>query len=594
MVVRGKNWKVKLMGVLKSYEFSRNIFPGFVMALINLPMSIGFAFLAGVPPVMMIIASIVCAIVGHFLNASRYAVGGPNSATAILISVAVTPFAPQMGDLYVGYVASLALMVGLWQIFFALVFAKYHITDYLNNDVIEGLILGIGIIFVLATLYMVLGLPQLSYTQWLVFDVASLGISTLEGEGSYFALIMGVTTIVTGLIARKTRFKRYSVVIALFAGFMMLLLLERYYSFSVERVGWINLGLVTSLPDLRQVSFPIMANLITPAFVIAIIGILQAITVAKAIRGENEVFNPLKDIFSQGMQNIFLAFLHGAPSANSINKSVAKKELKSGSRALLYSAAFTIVLVVLLNFILAYMPLAILGGVLFLSGLSMINGKKIKRYMLSNKKTATIFFTTAFLVVVVDIYTAVLFSVLATFVINIISLSKVSTSATIKEDGSLVMSVEGTIISHSFNRIQRHFNSVFNDSIKEVIFDIRNSNLHVEDIVDFDWITELSKKGVKVTFLYNEIMKEKLQKLLKLNPEIIGINLQIACALDPTVVTQQNKRRRATDFPRKEKVPYPGYVPQLNKGRRATDLPFNVNLLFKEDANDSQQPVNLQ
>ena len=29
-------------------EISRNVFPGFVMALINLPMSIGFAFLAGI------------------------------------------------------------------------------------------------------------------------------------------------------------------------------------------------------------------------------------------------------------------------------------------------------------------------------------------------------------------------------------------------------------------------------------------------------------------------------------------------------------------------------------------------------------------
>ena len=564
------------MNILKSNELSRNVFPGFVMALINLPMSIGFAFLAGVPPVMMIISSIVCAIIGHFLNASRYAVGGPNSATAILISVAVTPFAPQMGDLYVGYVASLALLVGLWQILFASIFAKYHITDYFNNDVIEGLILGIGIIFVLATLYMVLGLPQLSYTQWLVFDVFSLGIGTVQGEGSYFAVIMGIVTIITGLLVRKTKLKRYSIVIALCIGFVTLLVLEKFYFFSVERVGWINLNLVTSLPDLRQVSFPIIANLIAPAFVIAIIGILQALTVSKAIRGEHEEFNPLKDVFSQGIQNIFVAFLHGAPSANSINKSVAKKELNSGSRALLYSAAFTVVLVVLLDFILAYIPLAILGGVLFLSGLSMINGKKIKRYMLmSNRKTALIFFTTAFLVVVVDIYTAVTFSLLATFVLNIISLSKVTTSATIKEDNSLIMSFEGTIITHSFSRIQRHFNSVYNDSIKEVVFDIRDASLHVEDVVDFNWITDLAHKEIKVTFLYNEKMKERLQKLLKLNPEIIGINLQTSCEVQPVAPTkQQNLRRRVTDYSRKgeTEVAYVNsLIAHINKGRRASD-----------------------
>ena len=512
-------------------EISKNVFPGFVMALINLPMSIGFAFLAGVPPVMMIIASIVCAVVGHFLNSSHYAVGGPNSATSILIAVAVTPFAPQMGSLYIGYVASLALLVGLWQMIFSFIFARYHITDYFNNDIIEGLVLGIGIIFVLATLYMVMGLPQLSYTQWVVFDVVSLVISSIQGEGSYFALILGVITIVTGMLARKTKYKRYSVVIALLVGFAVLLVMERFYSFQIERVGWIDLSLVTSLPDLRQVSFPIIANLIGPAFVIAIIGTLQAITVSKAIRAENEEFNPFRDMFSQSIQHIFLAFLHGAPVANSINKSVAKKELHSGARALLYSALFTIVLVVGLDFIIAYIPLAILGGVLFLSGMSMVNFGKIKRYMFSNKKTAAIYFTTAFLVVVVDIYTAVTFSVLATFVINIVMLSKVRTSSTIKDDETkLVLAIEGTILSHSYNIIQRHFKEVFTPKIKEVVFDIRHANLHAEDILDFDWITSHAKNGVKVTFLHSEKMEDKLKRLFKLNPEIADFHLQVAPA----------------------------------------------------------------
>jgi len=512
------------MSFIKSEELSSNILPGFIMALINLPMSIGFAFLAGVPPAMMITASIVCAIVGFFLNASKYAVGGPNSATSILIAVAVTPFAPQMGDLYVGYVASLAIFVGVWQLIFCLFFAKYHITDYFNTDIIEGLVLGIGIIFVISTLYMVLGLPQLSYQQWLVFDVISLGSSTLEGEGSYIALCLGAITITSGILIRRTIYKRYSILIAILIGFIALLTLEAAYNFNIERVGWIKLALVTSLPDFRQVSFPVMANLISPAFVIAVISTLQAITVAKAIRGENEIFNPLRDIFSQSIQHIFLAFLNGAPVANSINKSVAKKELNSGPRALLYSAAFTIILVVFLDFIIAYIPLAILGGVLFLSGMSMINVKKIKRYLFSNRKTASIFFTTAFLVVVVDIYTAVTFSIMATFVINIIIVSKVKTSSFISNDNKLTIKIEGTILSNSYNHIQRHFDQSFTSGIQEVVFDIRNANLHTNDIIDFGWITTHSNNGIKVSFLYSEKMQDSIKNLFRLHPEISGFS----------------------------------------------------------------------
>ena len=503
-------------------EISRNVFPGFVMALINLPMSIGFAFLAGIPPVMMINASIVCAIIGHFLNASRYAVGGPNSATSILIAVAVTPFAPQMGDLYIGYVASLALMVGIWQLLFCFIFAKYHITDYFNQELIEGLVLGIGIIFVLATLYMVLGLPQLSYQQWLVFDVVSLGIGSFAGEGSYFALILGCITIGTGLLIRRSKYKRYSIIGALTVGIVALLVLESYYSFHIERVGWINLNLATSLPDFRQASLPIVANFIAPAFVIAIISTLQAITVAKAIRADDEVMNPLRDIFSQGIQHIALSFLHGAPVANSINKSVAKKELGSGSRALLYSAAFTIILVVFLDFVIAYIPLSILGGLLFLSGLSMVNLGIMKRYLRSTRKTAAIFFSTAFLVVVVDIYTAVSFAILATFIINIIEVSKVHLTSRIENGKTLVISMEGTILCHSCSQISRYFNEAFNPSIREVILDARNAHLHANEIMDFKWLTTLADKGVKIRFLFKETAQSKLDNLVRLNPDIAG------------------------------------------------------------------------
>jgi SulP family sulfate permease len=503
-------------------EISRNVFPGFVMALINLPMSIGFAFLAGIPPIMMITASIVCAIIGHFLNASRYAVGGPNSATSILIAVAVTPFAPQMGDLYVGYVASLALMVGIWQLLFCFAFAKYHITDYFNQELIEGLVLGIGIIFVLATLYMVMGLPQLSYQQWLVFDVVSLGIGSYAGEGSYFALLLGCITIGTGLLMRRSKYKRYSILGALTVGIIVLLSLEMFYTFHIERVGWINLSLVTSMPDFRQASLPIVANFIAPAFVIAIISTLQAITVAKAIRADDEVMNPLRDIFSQGIQHIALAFLHGAPVANSINKSVAKKELGSGSRALLYSAAFTIILVVFLDFIIAYIPLAILGGLLFLSGLSMVNLKIVKRYMCSTRKTAAIFFSTAFLVVVVDIYTAVSFAILATFIINIIEISKVHLTSRIENGKTLVISMEGTILCHTCSQIARYFSETFNRDIQEVVLDVRNAHLHSNEILDFKWLTVYANKGVKIRFLFKETMQDKLANLVRLNPDIAG------------------------------------------------------------------------
>lgn len=124
--------------------------------------------------------------------------------------------------------------------------------------------------------------------------------------------------------------------------------------------------------------------------------------------------------------------------------------------------------------------------------------------------------------------TAATFSVLATFVINIIIISKVRTSSTIQDGNKLIITIEGTILSHSYNQIQRCFNQAYKADIQEVIFDIRNASLHAEEIMDFGWITNHAKRGVKVTIVYKELMEEKLHSLFRLNPEIAGFNQQIA------------------------------------------------------------------
>jgi len=60
------------------------------------------------------------------------------------------------------------------------------------------------------------------------------------------------------------------------------------------------------------------------------------------------------------------------------------------------------------------------------------------------------------------------------------------------------------------------------------VFDIRHVNLHIAEILDFNWITTYANRGVKITILYKEKMKENLQNLIRLNPEIAEFNQQAA------------------------------------------------------------------
>jgi len=155
---------------------------GTVSALTAFPLSIGFALLAGVPPVVMILASIYSAIFNAAL-AGRYGVGGPNTAVAMLTGAALMPFAPAETSLYMGYVFALCVLVGIYQLLFALMLRKIDLMDYVSTTVIDGITFGIGGVFVMTSLWMAAGLGQPGGAQWTVFHALMSIDRALEGSG---------------------------------------------------------------------------------------------------------------------------------------------------------------------------------------------------------------------------------------------------------------------------------------------------------------------------------------------------------------------------------------------------------------------------
>ena len=107
-----------LAGELREYtreKLKADLLSGATVALVSIPQAIGFALIAGLPPLMVIMSVIVGGFVGALFSASRQLVFGPTNSVSLILAATIFSFhsatlSPQQIALL------LALLVGVFQL----------------------------------------------------------------------------------------------------------------------------------------------------------------------------------------------------------------------------------------------------------------------------------------------------------------------------------------------------------------------------------------------------------------------------------------------------------------------------------------------
>ena len=90
-------------------DLPKNIFSGFVVSLIALPLGLGLALASEAPPIAGIIAAIVGGMVVSIIGGSHLTITGPGNGLVIVILSAIVGLGE--GDLYQGYLYTLAAII---------------------------------------------------------------------------------------------------------------------------------------------------------------------------------------------------------------------------------------------------------------------------------------------------------------------------------------------------------------------------------------------------------------------------------------------------------------------------------------------------
>ena len=123
-------------------DIKQNLPSGLVVFLVALPLCLGIALASGAPPLSGIIAGIIGGLVIGFLSNSHISVSGPAAGLAAIVLVGIS----DLGSFELFLVAG--IIAGIIQLILGFVRAG-SISNYFPNNVIEGMLAGIGVIIIL-------------------------------------------------------------------------------------------------------------------------------------------------------------------------------------------------------------------------------------------------------------------------------------------------------------------------------------------------------------------------------------------------------------------------------------------------------------
>ncbi|MBK9257234.1 MAG: SulP family inorganic anion transporter [Saprospiraceae bacterium] len=389
---------------------------GLVVFLVALPLCLGIALASGAPPLSGIIAGVVGGVVVGFLSNSHVSVSGPAAGlTAIVLTAIMT-----LGSFPLFLTA--VVIAGLLQLILGFLKAG-SISNYFPNNVIEGMLAGIGVIIFLKQIPHAFGYDRDPEGDMSFSD--GRGHNTFTDLMETFDYIQPgaiVITIVALLILifwdKIPIVKDIKLVpaalVAVTAGVVLNeIFIRTGSSFAVDSKHLVDLPVTSSMADFKAlITLPDFNGFVNPdvwvvAITIAIVASIETLLCIEA--GDRmDVYKRYSstniELKAQGVGNLLSGFLGGLPMTSVVVRTTAN--IKSGARTKMSAVIHGVLLlisVLSIPFILNKIPLATLAAILLLIGYKLASPAKLKHFWDQGKYQFIPFIATLGAVVFTDL-----------------------------------------------------------------------------------------------------------------------------------------------------------------------------------------------
>jgi MFS superfamily sulfate permease-like transporter len=136
----------------KTINYGRDIFGGIVVALVSIPISMGYAQIAGLPAVYGLYGSLFPILIFGFLSTSKQFVVGVDAMPAVIVGSMLAQMGVSAGSKEaLLLVPFMTLLTAVWFLVLYLLKAG-RIVKYVSTPVMGGFISGVGLTIILMQL----------------------------------------------------------------------------------------------------------------------------------------------------------------------------------------------------------------------------------------------------------------------------------------------------------------------------------------------------------------------------------------------------------------------------------------------------------
>lgn len=401
-----------------SFKTAKNdIIAGIIVALVSIPISMGYAQIAGLPAAYGLYGSLLPVLVYAFTTSSPQFVFGVDATPAVLVGGTLAALGVTTGsDEAMRLVPAITLVVAAWLLIFSLIKAG-RIVNYISTPVMGGFISGIGITIIL------MQVPKLFGGTAGTGELIEL-ILHITDQLKYFnvlSAVLGFGTVVIILVCKKymPKFPMSVVLMVLGAMATAFLHIDR---FGVKHLPHVDAGFPKlSIPDvtlLRDNTSEIVVLGLTCALVIMAQTLLATNNYAN--RYGYKVDNN-REVLAYSLANVASAVSGSCPLNGSVSRTGIADQFGCKTQLMSVTAAVTMLVVVLFATpLLKYLPVPILTGIVVAALIGIVEYKLADKLRKVNRAEFFIFLAAMFGVLLFGTIYGVIIGVILSFIAVII------------------------------------------------------------------------------------------------------------------------------------------------------------------------------
>ena len=380
---------------LAKKSWKDDLIAGITGTVIVIPQAVAFAMIAGLPPIYGFYTAMITPVIAALFGSSYHLISGPTTAISIVVYATLSKYVNPETDLevFISLAMVLTFLAGLFQFIMGLL-RMGKLVNFVSHSVVIGFTAGAGILIAFKQLKHVFGLnvPQGST----VLEIIKyIGEHIAQTNWYVFSVAMGTLGIALFIKILIKPLSRYYMLIAMVFGSLLAIWLGGEAT-GIKTVGDVPSHLPPfNMPDL---SYTNIKKLSSGALVLALLGLIEAVAIARAIAlSTHQRIDGNQEFIGQGLSNLVASFFSSYAGSGSFTRSGVNHQAGAKTPLSAIFAAFFLMLVLLfLGKYASYLPKPAMGGIILLVGYNLVDIHHIKQVLKTSKRELVVLAITFF------------------------------------------------------------------------------------------------------------------------------------------------------------------------------------------------------